>query len=267
MDTVFFIASKVFWAMVQPEAILCAIIIAAAVLLRTPWYRWGRRFALLAALCVLALSFLPVWRPLLVPLENVYPANPDLPQSVAGIIVLGGAEVADMTSVWQQPAVNEAGERFLEAMALARRFPDAKLIFTGGSGALRPDRSGAEVAQQIFEAAGFTGERTVYERRSRNTDENARFLHDMIGAEPGPWVLITSAFHIHRSVATFCAAGWREIIPYPVDFRSGGRAQGFATNLNYLGRASKEWIGLLAYRMTGRALLPRYAPGCLLETP
>ena len=65
-----------------------------------------------------------------------------------------------------------------------------------------------------------------------------------------------------RSVGSFCAAGWRDMIPYPVDYRAadiGGLSWSFAENLDLLNMAIKEWIGLVVYSLTGRtqALLPK----------
>lgn len=65
-----------------------------------------------------------------------------------------------------------------------------------------------------------------------------------------------------RSVGSFCAAGWRNVTPYPVDYRAadiGGLSWAFAGNLALLNIAIKEWVGLVAYFVTGRtlAILPR----------
>lgn len=263
----FFIASKVFWLLVRPEVIIAALVVLAAVLLIARRVRWGRRVAVLAAVAVISMSFFALWRPLMTPLENAYPVNPDMAEAPAGIIVLGGSELTDLTGVWGQPQVNSAGERFIEALALAHRFPEATVMFAGGNGSLRRERSGSEVAEALFLRVGLPPERLLFERDSRNTAENAAFLKAQLGDRQGPWVLITSAFHMPRSVATFCAAGWTDIVPWPVDHRTGGRTPGFSTNLEFLNIAVKEWIGMVAYRATGRAALPQNTPECLAAMP
>ena len=102
------------------------------------------------------------------------------------------------------------------------------------------------------------------ERRSRNTQENADFSKALVMPKDGErWLLVTSAFHMPRSVGLFRKAGFA-VEPYPVDWRIGGRADLMAfSNVAVEGLARtdlaiREWIGLLAYRATGRIdeLLP-----------
>ena len=148
---------------------------------------------------------------------------------------------------------------FLRASSLRANTPDAQLIFTGGSGAILGERfSGSEVAQRIFNDGGIAPDRIVLEGAARNTAENAALTLAILG-DPGegPWLLVTSAFHMPRAVGAFCMAGWRGIIPYPVDYRGlGGGDVGWdlAERLRTLNIAVKEWVGLAAYRATGRTL-------------
>ena len=102
---------------------------------------------------------------------------------------------------------------------------------------------------------GLAAERLTLERASRNTAENARLTYDLIAPEPSEtWVLVTSAFHMPRSVASFEAAGWQGIIPWPVDYRAGtlrgGIGWDLGRNLEVLNTAVREYIGLLAYQIT-----------------
>ncbi len=104
---------------------------------------------------------------------------------------------------------------------------------------------------------GLPEERLIVEDRSRTTAENAVLALERIGgSHDGAWVLVTSAWHMPRSLGTFCAAGWRNLIPYPVDYRGGAFfgdiGWGLAGNLDKVNSGVKEWIGLLAYRLTGR---------------
>jgi len=73
----------------------------------------------------------------------------------------------------------------------------------------------------------------------------------------GPWILVTSAFHMPRAVGSFCAAGWHTLVPYPTDYRGGSFwdqvGWDLADNLTDLNTGVTEWVGLLAYRVTGRS--------------
>jgi len=260
MDTVFFIASKLIGALLRPDTWI-VIALAGIVLALVA----GRRRAALAissltlALLV-ALSILPLGDMLLQPIERRYPANPNL-EAVDGIIVLGGGEDARASAYWGQMQLNEGGERFTATLALARRFPEAQVLFTGGSGALRDvagaTTSEAAMAERFFLVQGVAPDRLLLEGQSRNTAENARL--GLALAKPGPgetWVLVTSAFHMPRAMRSFETAGWGGIVAWPVDYRTSRFADrigwNLTRNLSVLTTAIREHVGQLAYRLTGR---------------
>ena len=262
MDTVFFLGSKFFWILARPESWLFLLLSAAAFALWRGRLQAGKRLLGSAIALVLAIGALPIGEALLRPLEARFPADPATAAPI-GIIVLGGGEDGRTTRASGLPEVNDAGDRLLAGLALARRHPDAQLIFTGGSAALLGTRvSGAEVADRIFADAGIAPDRVRLEGASRNTAENAALTRALVGdPREGPWLLVTSAFHMPRAMGAFCRAGWRGIVAWPVDYRGlGGGDVGWdlAERLRTLNIAVKEWIGLVAYRVTGRtgALIP-----------
>jgi len=191
-------------------------------------------------------------------LEKRYPSNPSL-EDAAGVIVLGGASQAGVSKQWDTLALNEHGERFLAALHLAHEHPALQVVFTGGSGSLRAGLPAeADVARQILRSTGLAADRLAIEGESRTTWENAVLTREMLGDRANErWVLITSAWHMPRSVATFCAAGWPKIVPYPADFLSEpGRPWpdwAPARRLQYLNLVTKEWLGMAAYKWSGRA--------------
>ena len=261
MDTLFFIAAKLIWAMVRPDSLLMLGLLAAWMLARRrPRLSRGVLGAVLALMALVAAWPVQDW--LLSPLETRFP-RPAEPAEVAGIIVLGGAELADLSASTGQVELNGGAERLTEAMALALRHPKARVIFTGGSGNLTGGAAGTTVATRFFTEIGLAPDRLILESASRNTAENATFTHDLLQPQPGErWLLVTSAYHMPRAVAAFCAAGWRGITPWPVDFRSPGAAGWqFSDNATDLATGLREWIGLAAYRLTGRATAP--TAGCL----
>lgn len=261
MDTVFFVASKVLWAMLRPDSLLMLGLAASWLLARRrPRLSRGLSGGVLALMALIAAWPVQDW--LLSPLETRFP-RPAEPARVEGIIVLGGAELADLTALTNAPQLNGAAERMTEAMMLALRHPEARVIFTGGSGNLTGGAAGATVAARLFADLGLAPDRLILESASRNTAENAAFTRDLIAPKTGArWVLITSAYHMPRAVAAFCAAGWTGIIPWPIDHRSPGAAGWqFSDNATDLATGLREWIGLAAYCLTGRATLP--SPACL----
>lgn len=212
------------------------------------------------ALAILGVGLFPVGDVLMRPLEAEFPVKEDLGK-VDGIIVLGGGEDVPASRQSGQPQLGEGGDRYIAALALAQRYPEARVLFSGGSGRLR-DMTGTEVseaaiAKQIFETLGIAPERMLFEGRSQNTTGNARLSHALTKPRAGSrWVLITSAFHMPRAIDSFTAAGWEEVVPFPVDFRTrdwpDGLGWNFQRNLGLTNTALREWTGQVVYSLTGR---------------
>ena len=145
--------------------------------------------------------------------------------------------------------------------------PDARIVFTGGSGSLFiADNPEASVAKKHLVELGVDPARVTLETRSRNTDENARFTAALVHPKPGQrWFLVTSAFHMPRAMGLFEKAGF-DVVPYPVAFRTTKSEAlplftfgGAADNFRFFETALREWVGLVMYRATGRT--DRFFPG------
>lgn len=237
-----------------------------ALLLLCLLLRWLRpRMAgkpLVAAVLLLVLLGLePVPNALLSQLEDQYPeVAPDADLSrYAGIVVLGGAmESGRVSQHHWQPLLNGSAERMTMAVSLWQRNPRLQLVFTGGEGEwFGSGPSEAERAQAFFSSLGVPKAALTLESRSSNTYENALFTQRLPGVDAAkPWLLMTSAWHMPRSVTTFQKAGWN-ITPYPVDFRTGGHMPWTRYDLR-LGAEQwelllHEWLGIAAYRISGRS--------------
>lgn len=260
MDTAFFIFSKLIGLALQVETwlVICMVVtLAAGRFARPRLARWSGSVTLAA---ILAVGMFPIGDSLLRPLEAEFSPQA-VPEQIDGIVVLGGVEDQRATAAWGEPQLNEAAERLTAAAVLAIAYPEARLVFSGGSGRLRNTVLGQpeipSVAVDFFASLGIDFDRITWEDQSRNTAENARFSYEVAAPSSGEtWLLVTSAFHMGRALASFEAAGWGEIIPHPVDYRTGSFIDGIgwnlAGNLEVLNIAIKEWVGRLAYRVTGR---------------
>ena len=146
-------------------------------------------------------------------LENRFPSNPTLSPDIAGIIVLGGAIDQYITTSRQQPALTSSGERYTEFVYLSRQFPEARLIFSGGSGSVLDQSMKEADAAKFFSNAPVLGNKVLDERNSRNTYENAvlsrKFAGELINKQ---WVLVTSALHMPRAMGVFRKAGWKVVL-------------------------------------------------------
>lgn len=260
MDTLFFWASKIIWAFLSPDSLLLILLLLGTVALFTRWRKWGQHI-LVASCTVLALiAVFPIGEWLIHPLENRFPTEPALPINIDGIIVLGGAISGDTSSAWQQIDTNEAADRLHAFAELAARYPEAKLAFTGGSGSLsQQDIREADLVPRLTSVLGIDSGRLMTENASRNTWENAKYSKAQFTPSPDEnWILITSAFHMPRASSAFCAQDWA-VIAWPVDHRSN-RTQLFrfelrlAEHLMLLRTAAREWVGLIAYRVSGKSL-------------
>jgi uncharacterized SAM-binding protein YcdF (DUF218 family) len=260
MESLFFIASKTLGMVARVETwALFLMALALLGLWRGRARLAGWSLSILFA-GTLALTLFPLGDLLLESLEREHPARPALGQ-VDGVIVLGGAETTGAYRLWGGLQLNEAGERLIEGAMLAVRHPNARLVFTGGSATVgrREDTTDpSEMVRDMWVALGIAPDRIMLEQNSRNTAENATLPRDLVQPKPGEtWVLVTSAFHMPRAHETFVRQGWEGIVAWPVDFRSGDLAglRGIwrlDRNLLGLNLALKEYLGTLAYRITGK---------------
>jgi len=255
----FFILSKLFWIFAQPLNAAILLIFLSLIAAAARWRRLGIGLGLAAFLILFLSAWTTLGALMLHPLEDRFGRPDPAPAEVAGIIVLGGGFEGGVNRVRGGYELNASGDRFMEAAVLARRYPSARVVVTGGSGSLMLDgEADADTAPRLLEALGVGRERMVLENRSRNTEENARFTRALVDPARGEtWLLVTSAFHMPRSVALFRKAGFA-VTPWPVDYRtSGAERPGLAEDnihdsLQNTTLAIREWIGLIAYRLTGR---------------
>lgn len=220
-------------------------------------------FTVLAAALIL-LTIFPAGEWLAYPLEKRFQTNPALDDKVDGIIVLAGPENAKLSALWQQMEFRDGAERYTAFMMLARRYPHAALVFTGGSGSLtKQEYKAADYAREFFIQQGMDIGRITFERESRNTYENALYSKELVAPRAGEqWVLVTSAMHMPRSVGIFCKLDW-PVIPYPVDHMAApdfslSPGWALAAHLNDFVSIIHEWIGLTVYYLSGKTteLLP-----------
>lgn len=252
-----FFLSKVLWTLLLPGNLFFLALTVAAALLWSRWRRFGRRLLVVSLAAAAFVAIVPLGSLLVAPLEDRFPAI-DPPDRVDGIIVLGGSVSPLLTATRGQPALNRNAERLVAFVELARRYPEARLVFTGGSASLfRQDLKESDVARRVFRQMGFDPARVEFESESRNTHENALFSRDLVRPQPAEtWLLVTSARHMPRAWGAFEAAGW-STIPYPVDYTTTGEYEivgGFdmAGGLQSLASGLHGWIGLAYYYALGR---------------
>jgi uncharacterized SAM-binding protein YcdF (DUF218 family) len=261
----FFIVSKIFEYVGSPSHLALTILALGVGLAYTRYFKAGRRLTILAAALLLLMGFGPVGHMLAVPLEMRFAARADDIDPPDGIIVLGGSVDAELSAQYGRGGFSQAAERVIAPIELLRRYPKARLVFTGGSASLRASTlTEAWAVRRFWRSVGLDQGDVVYEERSRNTFENALFTRDLVKPREGErWLLVTSALHMPRAVGVFRKVGF-PVIAYPVDFRTNGEfwragAPGdTGSAIATVENAMHEWLGLVAYRVTGKtdALFP-----------
>jgi uncharacterized SAM-binding protein YcdF (DUF218 family) len=260
----FFILSKTVAFFLLPSNFLFAIGVVGLVLLLTRWRRTGTRL-MAASLILLALAgFLPLGAVLDHVLENRFPPWDPARGAPDGIIVLGGAISPALSRAYGAVQLSGSAERVVVIAKLAREYPNARIVYSGGDASLLGNQGReADYLYPLLDTFGVPRQRVLLENRSRNTYENAIFTKQLVKPKPGEhWLLVTSAQHMPRAVGCFRRAGF-PVEAYPVDWHSpprlhltlGTRLMG---GLGRLDSAVHEWLGLIAYRISGRttALFP-----------
>jgi uncharacterized SAM-binding protein YcdF (DUF218 family) len=256
----FFALSKTLGIILLPTNFLVGVGLLGAILLATRWVLLGRKILVASAVLLAICGFSPLGNWLLYPLEARFPPWDATRGAPDGIVVLGGPIDPGLSLAHDTAVFRGSVDRVIATAALALRYPKARIVYSGGNDNLVFDDTAKETdyALAVFEGLGISRERLLMEGRSRNTQENAEFSKALAAPKNGErWLLVTSAYHMPRSVGAFRKAGFA-IEPYPVDWRMGRRSNLLAFSIyaiDGLGRvetATREWAGLAAYWLSGK---------------
>jgi uncharacterized SAM-binding protein YcdF (DUF218 family) len=255
----FFPLSKIVGLIFLPSNFMFLLALAGILLIAMRWRRLGLTCVGAAVVLLTVFGILPAGNWLIWPLETRFPKWDASRGAPHGIVVLGGSIGPENSAARGEPALNESAERITIVGELARKFPAARIAFTGGNASLSGGPSEAEFAGKLFESFGVPRERLILEGDSRTTFENATFTRKLVAPKPGErWLLVTSAHHMPRSMGVFRQAGF-PVEPYPVDWRTAGFGDlltpfgSIAAGLARTDAAAHEWAGLLIYWVSGRS--------------
>lgn len=260
----FFHWSKIIWTIIQPgnALIIVGFIGLILVLLRDIGFlrRMGEFYIVFALVGMFAVASLPIDNLFMRTLELRHPiiSKDKLPDKVDGIIILGGAVSPRLSLALNQTQITAYGERITAMLELMKKYPRAKVVYTGGSGSLLyQEKKEADIVKEWLKESGFNNGRVVFENKSRNTFENAAYSKILVKPKKNEtWLLVTSAFHMPRSKAVFDTAEW-DTIPYPVDFQTtpslwDGHQFDLSGNLSLWEVALHEYMGFVAYKLSGK---------------
>lgn len=246
------------WTFAGPSQLLLLCVLGGALALALGWQRLGRWLCIAGAGGILLFGLTPLPRMLGDILQERFP-QPALPERLTGILLLAGGERGYATERYGEPQLNAFGSRYVTALRLAVRYPEARLVFIGGpsqnprTGQL--DQTG--VARRLLGSVGIDPRRISYDDTATDTCDSASIARARVRPEPTDrWAVVTSAVHMPRTVACFRAAGW-DVIAQPADYQGAVQwwsppAFRIVENLAVLDIVLHEWLGLAYYRWTGR---------------
>jgi uncharacterized SAM-binding protein YcdF (DUF218 family) len=254
----FFATAKTIWSLLAPTNALLILLLFG--LIATCFRRHsvlGKLISTVSAVIFAVCAVAPVGDWLLRPLEAPFSPFPKTGGAITGIVLLGGGERLAAAGTLSRAQPNEAADRLFEAARLAQAYPQARVIVTGGMTTTRSNLADADVMAALLSELGVESNRIERERQARDTYENAVYARLLARPQPGEqWLLVTSAFHMRRALGAFRRAGF-EITPAPADWRQSVPGEGgswsASANLASVDLAAKEYVGLLAYWIRGRA--------------
>jgi uncharacterized SAM-binding protein YcdF (DUF218 family) len=258
MDELFFILSKLAWGVLSPTNMIILMMALGTLFLMKGAVSAAKKILVSTVVVTLLLTGYPLGDSVMFPLENRFSKPQVMPEQIDGIIVLGGGEQLKTSLSWQSAELGAGGDRYIGAAILAKRYPTAPVIFTGGNSLLSFQGKGDQgnIAQTVLTAVGIEKNRLIIESKSRNTNENFLFIRPLLPETMGNYLLVTSAFHMPRAMGIARQQGLN-VIAYPVDYRSNQpvlRQWSFNLyeHLEVLEPGWREWIGLTVYYITGR---------------
>ena len=238
---------------------MAALGLIGIALLFTRFRRLASWLIVTSLVLIVFAGYSPLGNILMLPLEQRFPPWDTSRGAPDGIVVLGGAINPEISLARGVVALNDSAERITVTAELAHRYPNARIVLSGGTSSLNPNTPReAPIAVKELVALGVAHDRITIDEQSRNTIENAVFSHLLASPKPDErWILVTSAAHMPRAIAVFRAVGF-PIEAYPVDYQTRDRNDvidlhtSLPGGLEMTDQAIHEWAGLVIYRLAGR---------------
>lgn len=250
--------SDLIWFLLQPSSLIFWLLVLGFLCLVFRWYALGRFLMGFSLILAVLPSVLPIMEWAAQPLENHSQQPNPLPENVDGILVLGGSVDWAISQSRNEMNLLQNGERMFAVANLVKRYPSARLVFTGLFKEVIPNEfSGLAQSHTFLSGPEYTNRSITFIGAARSTYEEAILSIQAIQPAAGQrWLLVTSAYHMPRAIGVFKSQGWN-LIPYPVDFRSPRDIQ-LKPRLNVFGRLVelddivREWGALIMYQRLGR---------------
>ena len=249
-----FFLKKFLQAIFLPPGLILVLLITSVILIYFK-KKWGKTLLLITIVFYYSLSITPVSQLLLHGLENRYQTIQSPTNNVKHIVVLGGGTINRFSSLPPTSRLNPSSTaRILEGIRLFRQIEDGYLITSGGSTQKKnEEEDSCHQMKNLAVMLGVEENRIIPICDSRDTSEEAKNLEKIIGDKP--FFLVTSAFHMQRSILLFKRLGLNPTAA-PSDFKAqkkdGSNYSDFLPSPNNFSDSTlavKEYIGLLFYKL------------------
>ena len=252
----FFFLSKILGYLLKPLVIIIGCLLLSWILRNPKWKKrlfiGGIAMLLFFSNEFIANEFMLGWEIKVTPFK-------DLGKTYEyGILLCGAAksEVGPSDRVY----IGSAADRINHTLQLYKLGHIKKILISGGSGRLIDiGEREADQLSSLLQLMGVPPDDILVENASRNTHESAlevkKVLEDI--GTPTQCILITSAFHMRRSVACFEKVGW-PLDHFSTDFLTHKRR--FTPDVLLIPKSEsigmwnvmlKEWTGCIAYWVMG----------------
>ncbi|WP_218048683.1 YdcF family protein [Curvivirga aplysinae] len=254
----FFYLSKIFYFLLNPINVFLILMLVSVIFAWMNWFKLARGLMTVIVTLALLITVFPIGTWGRIHLEQRFPPPAILPADVDGILVLGGAVNPALSAEYQQLILQSNIERLFAFAELIEHYPQAKAVYSGGSGSLfSQEYKEATLARDVLEKLHIPASKILIEDQSRNTYENIKLSKKLVKPEPGEtWILVTSAAHMPRAIGIARHLDWK-FIPFPVDYNFGKEMVislqfQFYKGAGDLYSALYEFIGLLMYKLTDK---------------
>ena len=248
-----YILKKMMQAFFLPPSLILLLLVISLILIYMK-RKWGKRLLFVTIIIYYFLSINPVTELLLMSLENKYPFIDVPSQEIKYVVVLDGGIINNQSVLPPTSRLSSSSNaRVLEGIRLYNQINDGYLILSGGGSSLfLQEESPCLFMKDMAMLFSVEEQRIVLECQSRDTYEEARELKKILGSKP--FLLVTSAFHMPRSMYIFKKLGLKAVAA-PSDFIAQGKKRyiffDFLPKISCLMNSSlaiNEYFGLIFYR-------------------
>ena len=230
-----FMLKKMFSVLFMPMSIGVIFLIITFALLYFNKIKKAKKYLKVSILWMLIVSWAPFGNLMLYPLESVYPKLEKIPTNIEYILLLGG----------------DRDKRAWEAVRLYHKLPNVKIITSGFS--LHDSVSDAKKTKKLLIESGISEGKILMQELAKTTFEEAEHMKKRVGEKP--FILVTAAYHMPRTIALFKKAGLNPI-PAPANFNKpeedGVMSILQSKQLQKTEHAWHEYLGLIVYKLQGK---------------